>query len=197
MSFVYLKNMLPSIKKVVNLDFRFHKFPAIVSDKLIVFGPQEVASLEFINRVLYKYSQYRLKRRNRRPFLKIANYDFKNSILGLKLEFSGRFSRAQRKYFSSHQKGRVPFNSFVIPIRTFCLPVTLKYGVSTVKVWIAYTPSLKLINYAFIRFKFNYICYSCCISYFVKQTWFSKVSLARYLKNKKFKPSLRLFYLLV
>lgn len=130
-----------------------------------------------------------VQKRKRKPFLEVENYFFRHSILGFRFEFGGRFSRAQRKYFSSHQRGRVPFNSFIIPIRFFCLPVTLKFGVSTIKVWVAYSPAFILLNYSFKRLKFRYVCYSFSFFYFASNAWFSKAFMVNYLKNRKVKFS--------
>lgn len=169
----------------------------------VVLDYGEVASLPFIDRSLSKRTNTKARRnknknnknnkrwdnKKKRPFLTVDNYNFRNSVLGLKLEFAGRFSRAQRKYFSAHQKGRVPFNSFVIPMRTFCLPVILKFGVSTVKIWVAYSPPFRLLNYSFNQLKRNYVKYPVFISYFASNTYFLQPALHNYMKNRKFKIS--------
>ena len=170
-------------------NLKTNVLPGTVSTELLMVGRNEVISLSYANYISKRHPRY-FKKRQRLP---IPNYKFRNSLLGLKVEFAGRFSRAQRKYFSYHQKGRVPFNSFIIPIRTFCLPVILKYGVSTVKIWVAYPLALKLINYAFLHLQFNYVQYSNKIFYFANQTWFTKPSISQYLKNKRFKVSTKEF----
>src|SRR5690606_17682764 len=105
----------------------------------------------------------------------------------IRLEFSGRFSRAQRKYFSRHQKGRVPLNSFIVPIRTITVPVILKFGVSTVKIWVAYVSSSKLINYAYKQLRGKYILYyGNDFSFFVAQVPFYNAYLKNFLKSFRY-----------
>jgi hypothetical protein len=70
------------------------------------------------------------------------------------------------------------------------LPITLKYGVSTVKIWAAYPPSFRLVNYAFKHLKFMYVKYVNYLPYFAPQSLFYTSFIKNQLKNtRRFKVS--------
>lgn len=67
------------------------------------------------------------------PFIR----GLKPFFLGLRVYCAGRFTRAQRASFKVYWFGKVSLNKFSYPIDYYLATVPLKFGVGSMKIWLA------------------------------------------------------------
>lgn len=80
----------------------------------------------------------KLKANNRLPSIfKPIIRGFKRFFKGMRVYCAGRFTRNQRASFSVFWFGKVSLNNFAQPIDYSFLSIPLKYGVGSIKIWIA------------------------------------------------------------
>jgi hypothetical protein len=60
--------------------------------------------------------------------------------LGIRIAASGRFTRNQRASLSIFHFGKVPLNTFSVPIDYCFASLPLKFGVGSLKIWIGHQP---------------------------------------------------------
>ena len=94
----------------------------------------------------------------------------RRSLIGLRINSSGRFTRAQRASHDSLQFGRVPLNNFSLNIDYINRTVPLRYGVCSIKIWMCYksfSPGIlqkfsmregKFRNFVNLKVKDTYFC---------------------------------------
>lgn len=84
------------------------------------------------------YVLRKLKANNRLPSIfKPIIRGFKRFFKGMRVYCAGRFTRNQRASFSVFWFGKVSLNNFAQPIDYSFLSIPLKYGVGSIKIWIA------------------------------------------------------------
>jgi len=79
------------------------------------------------------------------------------TINGYRIKCKGRFTKRQRAIYQTFKYGKIKYNNFNNYVSYNLNYVPLKYGVSTVKLWISYR-NLKIYdNYKFNTLPQNYI----------------------------------------
>jgi hypothetical protein len=119
-------------------------FPILVTFKLL---PQRNPSVGLLGNFIIRKLYYRFRLSQiLNPIIKGIN---RNSLMGMRINTSGRFTRAQRASHSSTQFGRVPLNNYSLNINYLNRTIPLKYGVCSVKIWMCYKSFSKQTRRAF------------------------------------------------
>lgn len=123
----YTKLIMRSKKKrlLLNNNFNYYMTP-------VQYPLAEAPFLThfYMKKLSRDYSVFNLNKAIKTEYKKLEY------VRGLKLRASGRFTKRQRATFEKGQVGRIPLNTLSIPISYDVKSIPLKYGASTVKIWI-------------------------------------------------------------
>ncbi len=102
-----------------------------------------IKTINYLNVNSQFLTHFYLKKLKKKYLLHHMNYpllkEFKRLkfIKGLKIRTRGRFTKTQRASYKNIKFGKVPLNTFNFPINYDFKSIPLKYGVSSIKIWLA------------------------------------------------------------
>lgn len=98
--------------------------------------PQRIPSVSLLGNYIIRKLYYKFRLNQiLNPIIRRVS---RRSLVGLRIDTSGRFTRAQRASHGRVQFGQVPLNNFALNIDYINKTIPLRYGVCSIKVWTCY-----------------------------------------------------------
>ncbi len=120
-----------------------------------------ITTINYLNVNSQFLTHFYLKKLKKKYLLHHMNYplfkEFKRLkfIKGLKIRTRGRFTKTQRALYKNIKFGKVPLNTFNFPINYDFKSIPLKYGVSSIKIWLANRVKFRKQGHRFMKIAEN------------------------------------------
>ena len=111
--------------------------------------PQRIPSVSLLGNYIIRKLYYKFRLNQiLNPIIRRVS---RRSLIGLRINTSGRFTRAQRASHGRVQFGQVPLNNFALNIDYINKTIPLRYGVCSIKVWTCYKTFTPLVYERFSK----------------------------------------------